>query len=161
MSRYVICYGLPDNSFAFFEIQPGHKISSGQPHIESFSSKQAALNRLVAVGYTPDLPTLSTEQQMPLAIDLSAFKMAMTQSATVQAAVAASMEVAPLTCMNLVTSIARAETSGDFSEFVLTFGVWVSQSQAPAELLAETLGMAAANGFPPEVLAQLTPPEEP
>jgi hypothetical protein len=161
MTLHVICYGLPDNSFAFLEMQPGHKIGTGQPHTETFTSRQAATDRLIELGYTPDSPTLSTEQQMPLAIDLSDFKEAISDSATIQAAIATSMNTYPLTAINLVAAIARAEESGDFTEFIRTFRIWIVQNQISLVLLGEILGLATIHGFPETVLTELQEPVSP
>jgi hypothetical protein len=152
---FVICYGI-DDTFAFSEVGDGAKISTGQPNSELFVTKAAALQRLVDLGYDAIEPQVSGESAMPLVIDLTAFKTALAHSSVIQEAVVDSLATIPLTAINLVSAISRAERTGDFSEFLQTWTLWVGQITDAEAVMDALVSIAEENGLPPEVLALLS-----
>ena len=148
---FVICYGI-DDTFAFSEISDGTKIGTGQPHSELFLTKAAALQRLVDLGYDPIEPTISGESAMPLAIDLTALKAGVAASAVLQGATIASLTTVPLIAINLVSSLATAERTGVFTEFLWTLDNWFKSMADYTAVKAEVLAVATAAGVPEAVI---------
>lgn len=148
---FVICYGI-DDTFAFGEVGDGAKISTGQPNSELFITKAAALQRLVDLGYDPIEPAVSGESAMPLAIDLTALKAGVAASAILQGATAASLTTVPLIAMNLVSSLATAERTGVFTEFLWTLDNWFESMADYSAVKTEVLAVATAAGVPEEVI---------